>query len=27
MNLLPPRTPMFRDVNVLGFTQVLTAPR
>jgi hypothetical protein len=27
MNLLPPRTPMFRDVNVLGFTQVLSAPR
>ncbi len=27
MNLLPPRTPMFRDVNVLGFTQVLTSPR
>lgn len=27
MNLLPPRTPLFRDVNVLGFTQVLTAPR
>lgn len=27
MNLLPPRTPLFRDVNVLGFSQVLTAPR
>ncbi len=26
-SLLPPGTPMFRDVNVLGFTQVLTAPR
>ncbi len=25
--LLPPRTPMFRDVNTLGFTQVLTPPR
>ncbi len=25
--LLPPRTPMFRDVNTLGFTQTLTAPR
>ncbi|MEW5981364.1 MAG: pilus assembly PilX N-terminal domain-containing protein [Acidobacteriota bacterium] len=27
MNLLPPRTPLFRDVNVLGFTQILAAPR
>lgn len=27
INLLPPRTPLFRDVNVLGFTQVLAAPR
>jgi hypothetical protein len=27
INLLPPRTPMFRDVNSLGFTQVLTAPQ
>jgi hypothetical protein len=27
MNLLPPRTPLFRDVNGLGFTQTLTAPR
>lgn len=26
-NLLPPLTPMFRDVNVLGFTPVLTTPR
>ena len=25
--LLPPRTPMFRDVNSLGFTQVLTPPQ
>ncbi len=25
--LLPPRTPMFRDVNAIGFTQVLTPPR
>lgn len=25
--LLPPRTPMFRDVNVLGFTQATAAPR
>lgn len=25
--LLPPRTPMFRDVNTLGFTQILTPPR
>jgi len=27
ISLLPPRTPMFRDVNVLGFTQVLTTPQ
>jgi len=26
-SLLPPGTPMFRDVNVLGFTQTVTAPR
>jgi hypothetical protein len=25
--LLPPRTPMFRDVNTVGFTQILTPPR
>jgi len=25
--LLPPRTPMFRDVNTTGFTQILTPPR
>jgi hypothetical protein len=25
--LLPPRTPMFRDINTLGFTQILTPPR
>ncbi len=26
-NLLPPQTPMFRDVNVLGFTPILSTPR
>jgi hypothetical protein len=25
--LLPPRTPMFRDINTLGFFPVMTAPR
>lgn len=25
--LLAPRTPMFRDINTLGFTQILTPPR
>lgn len=26
-SLLPPRTPMFRDINAIGFFPVLTAPR
>jgi hypothetical protein len=26
MSCLPPATPMFRDINVLGFTQVTTVP-
>jgi hypothetical protein len=26
-NLLPPKTPVFRDINVLGFTQVFTIPQ
>ena len=25
--LLPPKTPVFRDINVLGFTQVFTIPQ